>query len=103
MLNLNRTAKLGALIAVTVASLAGRANAIVLPSGGLVGTPGTTAAARPELAGVVVQDVIRPFSVVIGTTVVHGWMQDRVVRENQNHTLDFYYRIQLDQNSNAAI
>ena len=96
-------AAMGAAMVVTLGVLANQAGAVPLAPGGTVTTPGTRAAARPELAGVVVQDVIRPISVVVGTTVIRGWLQDRVVRSNQTGTLDFYYRINIDQGSNGAI
>jgi hypothetical protein len=53
---------------------------------------GTTVAARPELAGVVLADVDTPFT-LDGVT---GFVQNRVVRENGTGTLDFYWRVQLD-------
>ncbi len=54
---------------------------------------GTTSAARPELAGTVVEDDIQPFS-FLGIT---GTVQNRVVREDVSGTLDFYWRIQVDE------
>jgi hypothetical protein len=59
---------------------------------------GTTAAARPELAGTVVADVDTPFT--LGT--VSGFVQNRVVRETGSGTLDFYWRVQLDPNVEAS-
>jgi hypothetical protein len=53
---------------------------------------GTTVAARPELAGVVLQDDVEPFSF----SGISGTVQNRVVRENGTGTLDFYWRIQVD-------
>lgn len=60
--------------------------------------PGTTAAARPELAGLVLQDVLTPFS-FDGIT---GTVQNRVVRENGTGTLDFYWKINVDSNALAV-
>jgi hypothetical protein len=54
--------------------------------------PGTKAVLRPELAGVVLADVLTPFTV--GT--VSGVVQNRVVRENGTGTLDFYWRVEVD-------
>lgn len=54
--------------------------------------PGTTNAARPELAGLVLADVDTPFSVG-GVT---GYVQNRVVRETASGTLDFYWRVVVD-------
>ncbi|HEX8912852.1 MAG TPA: SdrD B-like domain-containing protein [Humisphaera sp.] len=71
---------------------------VVLPGGG-VPVGGTTAAARPELAGVVVRDALIPFTVTNSATgglVFKGQLQDRVVKENATGTLDFYQRIIAD-------
>ena len=54
--------------------------------------PGTTVAARPELAGTVLEDVITPFS-FLGIT---GTVQNRVVRESASGTLDFIWKINVD-------
>lgn len=54
--------------------------------------PGTTVAARPELAGTVLEDVITPFS-FLGIT---GTVQNRVVRETATGTLDFIWKIDVD-------
>lgn len=54
--------------------------------------PGTTVAARPELAGTVLEDVITPFS-FLGIT---GTVQNRVVRETASGTLDFSWKINVD-------
>jgi hypothetical protein len=56
---------------------------------------GTTAAARPELAGVVLADVLTPFSF----SGINGMVQSRVVRENVAGTLDFYWRINVTDSS----
>lgn len=70
----------------------------VLAPGGAVPLFGTTSAARPELAGVVVRDALIPFTVLNGGggTVFKGQLQDRVVKENATGTLDFYQRIIAD-------
>lgn len=54
--------------------------------------PGTTVAARPELAGTVLEDIITPFS-FLGIT---GTVQNRVVRETATGTLDFIWKINVD-------
>jgi hypothetical protein len=56
---------------------------------------GTTAAARPELAGTVLEDRLRPFASTPGTGVptVNGVLQERIVRSSVDGTLAFYYRI----------
>src|SRR5688572_27412833 len=74
-----------------------RLMSVVMP-GGAVPLPGTTAAAQPALAGVVVRDALIPFSVDdgLGHTIFQGTLQDRVVRENGTGTLDFYQTIRAD-------
>jgi hypothetical protein len=66
---------------------------------------GTSLLARPELAGVVIADVTRPFSITLplnlGTTI--GSIEDFVVRENKSGTLDFYSRIFNEINSVGVI
>ena len=56
--------------------------------------PGTTNAARPELGGTVIEDVLEPFS--FGAAGITGWVQNRVVRETAAGTLDFYWRVSVD-------
>jgi len=55
--------------------------------------PGTTVAARPELAGTVLEDLITPFSFE-GIT---GTVQNRVVRETATGTLDFSWKVNVDR------
>ena len=56
---------------------------------------GTTAAARPELAGMVLEDRLRPFASDPGPGVptVNGVLQERIVQSSVDGTLAFYYRI----------
>ncbi len=70
---------------------------VVLPGGG-VAIGGTTAAARPELAGVVVHDSLIPVDIVdaSGHTIFKGDLQDRVVKETKAGTLDFYQTLRAD-------
>jgi hypothetical protein len=84
--------------------IAAPAWAVPLTPGGFVDLNGTTSFARPELAGVVIEDVLRPFSVDLGGgVVVSGVVQDRVVRENVAGTLDFYYKITNSPTSQGSI
>ena len=53
---------------------------------------GTTVAARPELAGVVLEDMISNFSISGAGESFSGTIQNRVVR-SVDGTLDFYWRI----------
>lgn len=59
---------------------------------------GTTAAARPELAGTVLEDVLTAFSF----SGVVGTVQNRVVREAGTGTLDFYWKVNVAPGSDAA-
>ncbi|MHB8741675.1 MAG: VPLPA-CTERM sorting domain-containing protein [Sulfuricaulis sp.] len=55
---------------------------------------GTTESAEPDLAGTVLQDVTRAFSIDLGGGAsISGTVQDRVVREANTGTLDFYCRL----------
>jgi hypothetical protein len=81
----------GATLLGTAAALA---VSVLLPPGGSLGVPSTTAATEPDLAGVVVHDVLVPFTIRTATGVLcAGNLQDRVVRSNRTHRLHFYYRI----------
>ena len=82
----------------TVAALAGSqsAFAVVVAPGATVALPGTTSAAQPFLAGVVLQDELIPFSLAVSQQsqdLITGTVQQRVVQENATGTLDFYWRI----------
>ena len=65
--------------------------------------PGTTSAARPELAGTVLEDRLVPYSLVVGTDLLSGVIQQRVVREDVAGTLDFYWRIRPDAAGNLPV
>lgn len=74
----------------------GLANAVPLsaPSSGFFTDtvlPGTTVAARPELAGTVLADTLTNYSFE-GIT---GTVQSRVVRESASGTLDFYWKVNV--------
>jgi hypothetical protein len=74
--------------------------AVPLIPGSAVLLPGTTVAARPELAGVVLVDQLVSFSVTIPTDQhITGMIQERVVRESGSGTLDFYWRVFNDISS----
>ncbi|BCM91128.1 hypothetical protein IAD21_02992 [Abditibacteriota bacterium] len=80
------------------------ANAVPVAVGASAGLSGTTAAARPELAGTVLQDVIRPFTMTTASgAVIKGTFQDRVVKRNVSGTLDFIFRIKNDPSSGGNI
>lgn len=76
--------------------------ATILPASEI--TPiGTTVAARPELAGTVIADTLRPFSVSDGAKgFVRGTLQDRVVRSRETGTLIFTHRVVMDPASSTV-
>ncbi len=55
--------------------------------------PGTTVAAEPQLAGVVLADETTPYSFFDGVGINSGTVQSRVVRSDVDGTLDFYWRV----------
>src|SRR5215218_1184948 len=71
---------------------------VALPPGAAVPLPGTTAAAEPALAGLVIHDSLLPVSVSdgIGHVIFRGHLQDRVVRESGTGNLDFYQTLRAD-------
>ena len=75
----------------------------VAPGGAPVVLPGTTSAAQPDLAGVVLEDVVTAWSSAInpmyGFPGATGTLQSRVVRETSTGTLDFYWRLDVDSPS----
>ena len=84
--------------------LATTVQAVPVTPGGNVALSGTTVAARPELAGVVVEDVLRPFTINDASGLVAtGQVQDRVIRETASGTLTFSYRIINDVSSAGPI
>lgn len=64
---------------------------------------GTTSAARPELAGVVVEDVLTPYKFERSGKILKGEIQNRVVRSDVDGSLDFYWRIRPDPSSTGEI
>jgi hypothetical protein len=75
--------------------------ATVIGPGGSTPVSGTTAAARPELAGLVLQDTIVNWTDSLSTTF--GTLQTRVVKESSTGTLDFYLRIFNNPQSNNFV
>ncbi len=78
------------------------ANAVVLNPGDTQALSGTTVAANPQLAGVVLEDEIINFTFHSGGDIA-GHVQQRVVRSSVDGTLDFYWRVFNDGASDAAI
>lgn len=83
-------------------ALGGSAQADIL-SVGVTPLSGTTVAANPQLAGVVLEDDLVPFSFSTPSGTVSGAVQSRVVRSSVDNTLDFYWRVLNDSSSSAAI
>lgn len=95
---------LQALIATALfAAAAGSAHAVLFNPGDTKPLPGTTAAAEPQLAGIVEVDELLPFSFADGLGNISGTVQARVVRSTLDNTVDFYWRIFNDANSSDAI
>lgn len=90
--------KLGAkaLGATLLVSVLPSAFAVVLTPGDASPLLGTTAALEPELAGTVVADTIRNWTISTPLGDLVGRVQDRVVQEDVSKTLDFYTRIFVD-------
>lgn len=92
-----RWAGTGGAAAVLMTSIAATALAvsILLPPGGSLGVPATTAATEPSLAGPEIHDAVLPFTIrsATGAVVCAGQLQNRVVRSSSTGLLDFYYRI----------
>jgi hypothetical protein len=95
--------KRAALAVLLTCGLSQYASAVVLLPNTTVGLPGTTVAARPELAGVVLEDVLQPFSFVDSSGhTLSGAIQNRVVRSSLDGTLDFYWRIRDTTGTSAS-
>lgn len=94
-------------LALTVALLvaASPAQAVLLGPNDTVALPGTTAAAEPQLSGVIIVDEVLPFSFfsVLDTGDILGTVQQRIVRSDLDGTLDFYWRVSNDSGSAGPI
>lgn len=73
--------------------------AVALVPGVLTALPGTTVAADPQLAGLVIEDKLFNYSMTTAIGLVTGQIQSRVVRSSADGTLDFYWRVTNDPNS----
>lgn len=90
------------LCALAILIPASAANAIVLSEGSTEILTGTSVAAEPNLAGVVLEDDLVNFSYASGGGTVSGSVQLRVVR-SVDTTLDFYWRVFNDLSSSDSI
>ncbi len=68
---------------------------VALVTPGEYALPGTTAAERPELAGLILEDQLFDYSFTDSNTgeSVSGTVQNRVVKSDVDGTMDFYWRI----------
>ncbi|HXH05171.1 MAG TPA: PEP-CTERM sorting domain-containing protein [Vicinamibacterales bacterium] len=94
---------LSVLIALGVLAGSGAATAAPLVLGDNTLT-GTTVALRPELAGLIVEDLLVPYDFTgTGGEHVFGQVQNRVVLSGVDGTYDFYWRIIPDPQSSGGI
>ncbi len=104
---INRPNPLGTAVATGalafIAAFATPAQAVTLVPDNFVPLPGTTAAAEPQLAGLVLEDDVQAFSFVAYGGTVSGTVQSRVVRSTLDGTLDFYWRVKNDDKSAGAV
>jgi hypothetical protein len=102
-----KSAVVGCAAAGVTLSIAATALAIsvVLPPGGSLATPPTTAATEPDLAGVAIHDALLPFTIkaASGAVLCTGQLQDRVVRSSRTQRLHFYYRIRDTRGTGAIV
>ncbi len=91
-------------VAMLLVPLVAGAVSVLLPPGGSLNVPSTTAATEPDLAGVVINDTLVPFTIKnpAGEVICEGQLQDRVVKSNATGRLEFSYRIR-DTNGSGSI
>jgi hypothetical protein len=77
---------------------------VLLAPGASLTVPATTAAAEPDLDGIVIHDVLVPFTLkaLDGAALCTGKLQDRVVRSSKTGRLDFYYAIRETEGPGAV-
>lgn len=85
----------GAVCGFIGAMLSTSIHAVILTEDTTVALTGTTSAARPELAGLVIVDELHSFAGqdALGNILFTGTMQISIQRSFQDGTLDFTYRI----------
>ncbi len=91
-----RNPRLGALLLAACLILAPFASrAAVVAPGSTVPLSGTTFAANPDLGGTVLSDALLPFEIrdSVGSVLIRGTVQDRVVRSTNTGTLIFAPRL----------
>ena len=95
--------KLKIIAAALVVATVGTASAVPLAHNVATPLPGTSLAAQPQLAGIVLEDDVQAFSFAAYGGLVTGTVQSRVVRSSVDGTLDFYWRVVSDADSSGAI
>jgi hypothetical protein len=101
--NAHRLAIATATLAAAAALVSSPAEAVTLVADNFVPLPGTTAAAEPQLAGVVLADQVQDFSFAADGGTIMGTVQSRVVRSDNDGTLDFYWRVINSEKSTSSI
>lgn len=91
------------LIAAALIGAASNASAVILSAGVMTPLPGTTSALEPQLAGLVLEDVVQAFSFAADGGTISGTVQSRVVRSTLDGTLDFYWHVFSDTFSSGAM
>lgn len=81
------------------------AQAVLLGPNQTLPLPGTTSAAEPQLAGLIIVDELIPFSFFSASDAgtILGTVQQRIVRSDLDGTLDFYWRVINDVTSVGVI
>ena len=97
-----RKSVLASVIGALVLAAPGLAHADLLLAGSSIALSGTSLAAEPQLAGVVLEDRTDGFSFAGANGMVSGSIQSQVVRAIDG-TLDFYWRVFSDANSSDDI
>lgn len=103
-MKMNEFSKLTCAMTVVLLGTAATARAVIVNPGDTVLISGTTVAARPELAGPILADVLIPYSFTDTVTggLISGTLQNRVVQEASG-TLDFYYAVIQDSDSGGPV
>lgn len=91
------------LIAAALIGAASNASAVILNAGVLTPLPGTSVAMQPQLAGLVLEDLVQAFSFAADGGTISGTVQSRVVRSTVDGTLDFYWHVVSDTFSSGAM
>lgn len=95
---------ISSLVAAAALAVTGNASAVVLTPLTNTPLPGTTVAAEPQLAGVVLEDWVQGFSFTDDSGgLISGTVQSRVVRSSLDGTLDFYWRVVNDDDSAGSL